>query len=562
MQRVETNTLLDSISPKAAVGKGLLQGDVGGTTKRFNQLLNAVQNAATKGNGTTDVTGAEGATDTNAAQLLPGTAQIPGEGAPLSTEGQITPATPSALTTLVAIAENAATSQPTADGSEAVIAQTVIGALPSNTSAPEIATASAASVTNLVSNQRVPSQQPTAVKVTEASGVVPATAPNSAASAAQPNVSLTQSATAVATDVEQPTVRGVAVSKDTPSNPTQTAPAKADVTAPNISAVASKQDVTVSTQQPQQVVNTSSAEAGRLQVANLAPQAQPTTPQAAATLGAAAPIVGPQPDGQRPQTAINKTPAGVIQTGAAPDAVDQAVPSIRPGQPVEGQQNTVPGALNAAVDAEIETPAAPKSVWQAAQNAQPNFLTKPDTQVLATAPDAAVVNDLPETFTRTPAEALQPVSTASKDLTTVSPAQAAASKTPVSKPFSEALMMQVKAAEVVDGRTSVHLHPRGLGNIDVEIIAGEKDLASKVIVRVENPMILQHLRDDRHLLAQTIGVSDNTVFEFHERGAEQQGSQSQGGQSDFADTSLEGADVAAPVQHADIVADDRIDILT
>jgi len=563
MQNLQTHPLLDSISPKAAaVNKTVLQGEGSGTTKRFNQLLDAVQAASSEGTSPADTTGAEGAADPATLQLL--TEELVtsgvvtgGKGAAQSIDLQATPATSNTLTTLVAIGENTPDGQVSAEGSAVAILQPAANAATGTTPAPQIVAGNSGSSPAPVVDQPVTSQSATLRTSPDRQTVLPSAASQAPSANAQTTAAPAQAATA-AHAFEQQSAQSVTAAKDSPATPTQSAP----TTAANAVAAATGQDLATPRQPAQQSANTSSTVTEKLGAANLTPQAQTTTPQAAVTLGAAAPVAAPLPDGQRPQTTTTKPSTGVIQTAGPATTVDQTVPTPRPTQPGEGQQNTLPGALNATVATEAETPIAPKSVWQATQDAQPTFLSKPDAQVLAHAPEAGVVNDLPDTLSRSPAEALQPVSTANKDLTSVSPVQAAASKAPVSKPFSEALMMQVKAAEVVDGRTSVHLHPRGLGNIDVEIIAGDKDLASKVIVRVENPMILQHLRDDRHLLAQTIGVSDGTVFEFHERGAEQQGGQSNGGQTAFSDTSLDGAEPAAPVQHADILADDRIDILT
>lgn len=122
-------------------------------------------------------------------------------------------------------------------------------------------------------------------------------------------------------------------------------------------------------------------------------------------------------------------------------------------------------------------------------------------------------------------------------------------------------MAQVKSVDVTPGRTTINLMPQGLGNIEIEVIA-EKDVTSKVVVRVENPMVLQALRDDRQMLAQAIGVSDSNIFDFQERGtgAESQNKQPQGDAGfDMTGDAL-GADV--PRQHLDVVQDDRIDILT
>ena len=129
------------------------------------------------------------------------------------------------------------------------------------------------------------------------------------------------------------------------------------------------------------------------------------------------------------------------------------------------------------------------------------------------------------------------------------------------KPFAEALMAQVKSVDASEGRTTVNLLPRGLGNIEVEVIS-EKDVASKVVVRVENLAVLQALRDDRHLLAQAIGVSDSSIFDFQEYGPEDQSDpqDKQGGQSGdpLGDTTA----TQSHPQHLDVVHEGQLDILT
>lgn len=129
------------------------------------------------------------------------------------------------------------------------------------------------------------------------------------------------------------------------------------------------------------------------------------------------------------------------------------------------------------------------------------------------------------------------------------------------KPMAEALMAQVRSVDVQEGRTTVNLHPRGLGIIEVEMIA-ERDAASKVIVRVENPLVLQTLREERQLLAQTIGIADSSVMSFEESTS---GERTYGGADD--DGQQQGAfttdtqDAPAPT-HENVVDDGVLDVLT
>lgn len=132
---------------------------------------------------------------------------------------------------------------------------------------------------------------------------------------------------------------------------------------------------------------------------------------------------------------------------------------------------------------------------------------------------------------------------------------------PAAKPFSEALMAQVKSVEVAQGRTTVNLIPRGLGSIEIEVLS-ESDVTQKVVVRVENPAVLQALRDDRQGLAQAIGVSDSSIFDFQEQAAGDHPSQRQHN-SNQGGIVLSDAPVAQPEpKHLDVVQDGQLDILT
>ena len=133
---------------------------------------------------------------------------------------------------------------------------------------------------------------------------------------------------------------------------------------------------------------------------------------------------------------------------------------------------------------------------------------------------------------------------------------------PVPKPFAESLLTQVRAVTVEEGRTTVQLHPRGLGTIEVEMRI-ESDIASKVIVRVENPAVLNTLRDERQMLAQTIGVADSSVIAFEDRPA---GERATGGerQEDNPASSAMPSDTEdkAATEHRNVLANGALDVLT
>ena len=115
---------------------------------------------------------------------------------------------------------------------------------------------------------------------------------------------------------------------------------------------------------------------------------------------------------------------------------------------------------------------------------------------------------------------------------------------------------------MTEGRTRVELNPKGLGNIDIDVIA-DADGDLKVTVRVENPAVLNSLRDGQTILSEALGMSDKTSFEFQQRSQEerwQMADQSRGhrsgtGEEDFVET-------GPTQQHEDLIQGDQLDIVT
>ena len=70
--------------------------------------------------------------------------------------------------------------------------------------------------------------------------------------------------------------------------------------------------------------------------------------------------------------------------------------------------------------------------------------------------------------------------------------------------FAAALADQVRSAEVGEGRTRIELSPRGLGTIEVDVTTRD-DGTLQVVVRADNPAVLNSLRSERDLLAQALG---------------------------------------------------------
>lgn len=559
MQNLKSLPLLDALTPQAPATKNLLQTGTGETANRFNQLLKAVQTGAAENSDTSEIATTGNEVGFKALRLLAGTAdnnsELPQTDGAIVADGVKTEANASS-----ALGNSSGTS--TLPDVLTNVDSNTLATGTTSISEPAQAgeTTVAAELTHQSETPQVPAVGMPQSPNTNGVAALPA-GTTTAPSISQYNPAWHSEPTALQA---QPTVTNPPIQANTKNV------ALGQFAQPNSTSGTQGQSAVVQTQTSAPPVaanfqldnNTTLAVAQKQQSAGLTPQTQITAPPQAAFLAAAAPIATVQTDATKPQSTAPKGAAALHPDLTASGRAAEPTDTPRPTVPSELQKSALPGALTAAVDPKVDGAGGAKSVWQIANDAQPAFPSKPAGSALAAAPEIRAATDIPEALSRTPADALPSTTTPGRDLSNTTSAQAAANKAPVSKPFSEALMMQVKAAEVADGRTSVHLHPRGLGNIDVEIIAGEKDLASKVIVRVENPLILQHLRDDRHLLAQAIGVTDGSIFEFHERGAEQQGGQSQNGQAEFTDTSSESAEVAATPRHADVLADDRIDILT
>ena len=132
---------------------------------------------------------------------------------------------------------------------------------------------------------------------------------------------------------------------------------------------------------------------------------------------------------------------------------------------------------------------------------------------------------------------------------------------PHPKAVADALLSQVKSADVQEGRTTINLQPRGLGSIEVEMMK-EHDTTYKVIVRVENPMVLQMLREERHMLAQIIGISDSDVMSFGDASSGNQASTGNDAEANPIDQiGTEIADLPDKI-HQDVVYDGVLDVLT
>ena len=225
---------------------------------------------------------------------------------------------------------------------------------------------------------------------------------------------------------------------------------------------------------------------------------------------------------------------------------------------------TVEGTAPPEPSIDADTPVAP--LRQAAFGAeQPTFLNAG--QNGAAAPGKAPV-DVTATFRPAEVVQAQPVESnaliladQASDLKAAAPSAETQAK-PAPKPFADALISQVKAVEAKEGRTSVSLHPRGLGQIEIEVVT-DKDSGTRVVVRVENPAVLQTLRDERQLLAQGLGFTDAGSFEFQQGFSDDGARDQQRSTAGFGGGIDDGAGpVTAGVQHKNVVDDGQLDILT
>jgi Flagellar hook-length control protein FliK len=225
---------------------------------------------------------------------------------------------------------------------------------------------------------------------------------------------------------------------------------------------------------------------------------------------------------------------------------------------------TVEGTAPPEPSIDADTPVAP--LRQAAFGAeQPTFLNAGQNGA-ATQGKAPV--DVTATFRPAEVVQAQPVESnaliladQASDLKAAAPSAETQAK-PAPKPFADALISQVKAVEAKEGRTSVSLHPRGLGQIEIEVVT-DKDSGTRVVVRVENPAVLQTLRDERQLLAQGLGFTDAGSFEFQQGFSDDDARDQQRSAAGFGGGIDDGAGpVTAGVQHKNVVDDGQLDILT
>ena len=269
---------------------------------------------------------------------------------------------------------------------------------------------------------------------------------------------------------------------------------------------------------------------------------EPTQPQTTSALTATAGLAADASDQRR--GVVRGTTDNTI--GEEPEALAKPLPTI-----------DLADAADAPEEPRVSLFARPVK----AETAQPDFLGDSGISKAAVAPSTGPAITANDALSARPAE-VAPLAQADLSTATASARPEVDAPKPVPKPFAEALVAQVKSVDVSQGRTVVNLHPKGLGTIEVEVIA-DKDMTSKVVVRVENPAVLMALRDERQLLADTIGVADSSVMQFQDSREENPsggaGNQTGGGNGMAAGLETEERGTA---RHLDMIDDGRLDILT
>ncbi|MGI3170960.1 flagellar hook-length control protein FliK [Pseudooceanicola sp. C21-150M6] len=251
------------------------------------------------------------------------------------------------------------------------------------------------------------------------------------------------------------------------------------------------------------------------------------------------------------------TGSGVSRPAAATDrqaatSEDAAEPSIEDIQSADALDILTPTEDVPEVALPRETPPLP------------NALRLMLAQALASGSERAgtAATDVP-TVAGTASATVQPLA-----LNSVAPsAEVAQPKTPASpeQGFARNLAGQIRGVSFSEGTTRIELTPQGLGGIEIELSPDEEGRL-RVVLRAENPAVLNAMRSDRDLLAGLLrdgGASvggDQMSFENMGQGGERRLPAEQTSPSGMISTSAEEEDVALP--ETNTVGDGRLDILT
>ncbi len=212
-----------------------------------------------------------------------------------------------------------------------------------------------------------------------------------------------------------------------------------------------------------------------------------------------------------------------IVAPAAQPAVDKAntAPTTNtPDAPVTDQAEIQIAASVAqrVVDKAKTTPSATKSTQEfvAAVASGQSVLQAPAQPFAAVFPmmEAELRSNLPQQ------ETLFAVSSASAS---AAPDEAkAVQDAPKPSRFTGMILEQIKAARISEGLTKVELSPRGLGAVEIEVTSDSNGVTN-VVVRAENTMVLNALREMREPWAQIPALQDAGSLSFEDMPHRQDG---------------------------------------
>lgn len=134
---------------------------------------------------------------------------------------------------------------------------------------------------------------------------------------------------------------------------------------------------------------------------------------------------------------------------------------------------------------------------------------------------------------------------------------------PINARFSNLIAAQIKDASFSENRTRIELAPKGLGGIEIEMIKDETGRL-QIVVRAENVVVLEALRNDRDTLAALL--SDNGVstesgdLEFEEFGDRREADNAEKFDAD-ADEQTDESE-SDHDNHQPMISGEQLDILT
>jgi len=130
--------------------------------------------------------------------------------------------------------------------------------------------------------------------------------------------------------------------------------------------------------------------------------------------------------------------------------------------------------------------------------------------------------------------------------------------------FASAIAKQIQSATFGTDRTVIQLSPNGLGNIEIEIKTDD-DGVLKIVLRAENMLVLNTLRQDRDTVLQALSManldSHTTSLEFQEFDKQPQSQGSSNVESTKFKSGQDGADEGQPAGYTPLISRDQLDIL-